>query len=161
MQIIFSFRKYVGYLVILPINQSGFDKKLPNSPIKNNLEIYLEFKDLKGNVVTQASLGDEVEVHIQIRAINNRSQSNVAITDLLPGRFEVVRDSIKNESIEYADIREDRAVFFLTATTEPLELVYRIKATNLGKYTVPPIYAAAMYDPNVNASGASGEIRVE
>lgn len=147
-------------LYFYQLTQSGFDKKLSGTPIKNNLEIYREFRDLKGNVLTQAKLGEEIEVHIQIRAMN-RANSNVAVTDLLPGGFEVVKDSIKNESLDYFDVREDRVVFFLNVTTEPIEINYRIKATNLGKYIVPPIYAAAMYDPNVNAVGAVGEMRVE
>ncbi|HEM0317880.1 TPA: hypothetical protein U0T15_002823, partial [Legionella pneumophila] len=40
------------------------------------------------------------------------------------------------------------------------ELVYKIKATNVGKYIVPPAYAEAMYNPNTKARGSSSVITV-
>jgi uncharacterized protein YfaS (alpha-2-macroglobulin family) len=47
---------------------------------------------------------------------------------------------------EYADIREDRVVIYGTATPDVREFVYRIKATNAGKFIVPPAYGESMYD---------------
>ena len=43
-----------------------------------------------GKVVTEASLGDELEVHLKLRSVNVGSLSNVAIVDLMPGGFDVV-----------------------------------------------------------------------
>ncbi len=143
------------------VTESGFDKQLSDKIVKNNLEIYREYHDAKNTVITSASLGNEIEVHVRVRALNNTTLTNIAIVDLLPGGFEVVRDSVKNDGIDYADIREDRVVFFLTVGTDPSEIIYRIKATNAGKFTIPPIYANSMYDPSVNAHGVAGEMDVE
>ncbi|WP_082650292.1 alpha-2-macroglobulin family protein, partial [Legionella hackeliae] len=140
--------------------QAGFDKQSPNKATSQGLEVYREYRDNKGNVISSMSLGNEVEVHIQIRALDNRYLNNVAIVDLLPGGFEVVSDSVNSQNINYADAREDRVVFFTGVDSNAREIVYRIKATNTGHYQVPPIFAESMYDPAVRANSAAGTIEV-
>jgi len=138
-------------------SQTGFDKN-PAKSIKNGMEIYREYRDEKGNIVNSAELGKEVEVHIQVRALNNRYLSNIAITDLLPGGFEVVPDSIAARNIEYSDIREDRIIFFSSIGPDSREMVYHIKATNRGQYVIPPITAISMYNPGIQAISEAGNM---
>ncbi len=57
---------------------------------------------------------------------------------------------------EYADIREDRVVIYGTATPDVREFVYRIKATNAGKFIVPPAYGESMYDRKIQARSPGG-----
>lgn len=140
--------------------QSGFNKNLPKETVQQGIEIFREYKDAQNNVINSTTLGSEIEVHIRIRALDNRFLSNIAIEDLLPGGFEVVSDSVKNNTMNYFDIREDRVVFFGSLDSNVKELIYKIKATNTGKYTVPPIYAEAMYDPATKGSGLASEIIV-
>jgi uncharacterized protein YfaS (alpha-2-macroglobulin family) len=143
------------------LTQSGFDKKFATAMVKHDLEVFREYHDLKGNVIDHAGLGDEVEVHIRIRALDNHYLSNVAIVDLLPGGFEVVNDSVKPQNMDYADAREDRVNFFGAVNPQAVEVVYRIKAVNKGKFTAPPVFAASMYDPAVNAQSATGSMLVD
>jgi uncharacterized protein YfaS (alpha-2-macroglobulin family) len=65
-----------------------------------------------------------------------------------------------NAALQYADMREDRVVFYTNATTNISEIVYRIKATNVGNYVIPPAYGEAMYDRSVVGRSASGKIEV-
>lgn len=141
--------------------QTGYDKDPLKTAIKNHLEIDREYRDLQGNVINEATLGNEVEVHIRVRSLDNRYFTNIAIADLLPGGFEVVNDSVKSDDMDYADTREDRIIFFGTVTPDAKEIVYRIKAVNVGKFTVPPIFAESMYDPGINAHGAVASIEVK
>ena len=140
--------------------QSGFDTTLPKEAIKKDIEIVREYRDEKGQVINSTTLGSEVEVHIQIRALSNEYLTNIAIEDLLPGGFEVVNDSVKNNGMDYFDVREDRVNFFGSIDANAKELVYKIKAVNVGKYIVPPAYAEAMYDPNIVSRGVASEITV-
>jgi uncharacterized protein YfaS (alpha-2-macroglobulin family) len=148
-------RRYFYQLV-----EAGFDKSLPTQEIAEGLEIHREYRDKTGHVIDSTSLGDEIEVHIQVKALKQPYVNHVAIVDLLPGGFEVVRDSVKTDQLEYADIREDRVVFFGFIDATAKEIVYRIKSTNIGKYTVPPIVAEAMYDPGVKARGMMATMTV-
>lgn len=71
--------------------QSGYDLSLPTQVIKQKLEVFREFKTTDGKDLQQVKLGDEVLVHLRLRAIQkDASYSNLAIIDLLPGGFEVV-----------------------------------------------------------------------
>lgn len=142
------------------LTQAGFDKNLPASALSNGIEIYREYRDSEGKVVESLERGKEAEVHIQVRALNNHFLSNIAIVDLLPGGFEVVRNSVTMETMDYADIREDRVLFFGPLQPEVTELVYRIKAVNIGRYTVPPAFAESMYNPGLQARSLAGSIVV-
>lgn len=142
------------------LTQSGFDKNLSNQAVTNHLEINRKYRDSQGKVINQAILGNEIEVHIQVRSLDDRYLANVAVVDLLPGGFEVVNDSVKTNNMDYADAREDRVIFFGSVTPDVKEIVYRIKAINTGKFTVPPIFANSMYDPSVNAHSIAEHIGV-
>ena len=62
--------------------------------------------------------------------------------------------------LQYADMREDRVVFYVDANKDMSEIVYRIKATNVGNYVVPPAYGEAMYERNVVGRSAAGKLTV-
>lgn len=62
--------------------------------------------------------------------------------------------------LDYADMREDRVVFYVAANRDVQEIVYRIKATNVGTYNVPPAYGEAMYDRSVVARSTAGKLSV-
>jgi uncharacterized protein YfaS (alpha-2-macroglobulin family) len=64
-------------------------------------------------------------------------------------------------SIEYADVREDRVVLYGRVGAEAKEFIYRIKATNVGTYIVPPTFGEAMYDRSVQARSLASSITVE
>jgi uncharacterized protein YfaS (alpha-2-macroglobulin family) len=61
----------------------------------------------------------------------------------------------------FADVREDRVVIYGEARDRVQEFTYRIKATNAGRFVVPPAYGEAMYDARVRARSAAGRIDVE
>ena len=133
------------------LTQTGFDKKWPTTSLQKGLEIDREYRDSNGQVIESTSLGTEIEVHIQARSLKQDYINHIAIVDLLPGGFEVVRDSVKNDQVDYVDIREDRVLFFGHLASSAKEIVYRIKAINTGKYTVPPIFAESMYNSSIKA----------
>ncbi|CEG60871.1 alpha-2-macroglobulin family protein [Legionella micdadei] len=155
-----SFNNPAQQTYFYQLTQAGFDKTLPTQEVKNGIEAYREYRDQRGNSITNTTLGTEIEVHIQVRSTDNPYLSNVAIVDLLPGGFEVVRDSVNNENVDYTDVREDRVVFFTGVDTSAKEIIYRIKAINTGTFTVPAILAEAMYDPNTRANGKAGKFEV-
>ncbi|MDR1555313.1 MAG: alpha-2-macroglobulin [Campylobacteraceae bacterium] len=56
---------------------------------------------------------------------------------------------------DYSDVREDRVIIYGTAQTEAKEFIYQIKATNIGTYRIPPLFAEAMYDREIQAVSAN------
>lgn len=61
----------------------------------------------------------------------------------------------------YADVREDRVVLYGSATPEVKEFIYKIRATNVGVFALPPTMGESMYDRTVVARSTGGKVTVE
>lgn len=145
--------------------EAGFDRRGPDKPISDGLEVYRELLDKSNKPVTTTTLGEVVTVRLRIRSLRSEWISNVALVDLLPGGFEVVSSSLTPgvssiKGVDYVEVREDRAIFYATAPTETLEITYQIKSCNRGNFVVPPVFAESMYDRNVKGRGLGGKISV-
>ena len=148
------------------MTESGFDQAVVTAPLSEGIEISREYHDKNDQPVTTAKLGDELTVVLRVRA-TDATISNVAIEDLLPGGFEIVEESARTGAnsygwggIDYVDVREDRLLAFGTITNGETEIKYRIKATNMGTYAIPPVQAEAMYHLKMRARGVSGTLTV-
>ncbi|WP_230473796.1 alpha-2-macroglobulin family protein [Dyella choica] len=71
-------------------SQSGYDRVQPDKAIANGIEILRDYTDKQGKRLDTATLGEEIDVHVKIRAIGHDAVGDVAIVDLLPGGFEPV-----------------------------------------------------------------------
>ncbi len=154
------------------VDQEGYDRGAPGNAIKNGIEIVRDYTDKEGNALDRIVLGQEIDVHVKIRATGDKGVGDVAIVDLFPGGFDPVLDapaqgsgdssssSIRLSSSTwtptYADVREDRVVIYGTATPDVQEFVYRIKASASGRFIVPPAYGESMYDRRVQARSPGG-----
>jgi uncharacterized repeat protein (TIGR01451 family) len=145
--------------------EAGFDRAVPNEALKNGLEVYREILGKNNEAASRTRLGEPLHVRIHVRSLQRDPITNVAVVDLLPGGFEVVDSSVRTGTgstpgVDYVDVREDRALFFVTAPTNALEIDYQIKSDNRGDFIVPPVFAASMYDRNVKGRGVGGKITV-
>src|SRR5438132_24530 len=145
--------------------EAGFDRHAPDKPVTAGLEVFRELLDKEDKPVTRTKLGEPIHVRLRVRSLKDETFTNVAIVDLLPGGFEVVGSSLQpgvssTNGIDYVDVREDRAVFFGTASGSVLEINYQIKSSNRGEFVVPPVFAESMYERKVNGLGVGGKISV-
>jgi len=70
---------------------AGFEGAVPKTAVKQQLEVFREYQDPQsGEAVTEVALGQEVNVHLRVRAVNGGHLYDVAFIDLLPGGFEPV-----------------------------------------------------------------------
>ncbi len=160
-----------AYNLFYQTTEAGYDINLPTVEIKDGLEIQREYRDTDGNVVTKTTLGSELEVRLKVRSIGTESAKapylhNIAIVELLPGGFEVVLNSVRGSGSspwrpDYVDSREDRVVLFGAVGPDVSEFVYKIKATNRGSFSVPPVYGEAMYNQGIVARSPGSKITVE
>ena len=144
--------------------QAGFDDSLPQKARSDGIEIFRDFIDDDGNAVTRFEQGKELTVRIKVRALGERRLDNIAIIDLLPGGFEVVRRSVSATArdwlADYIDIREDRVVYYGSFSSKLRELNYRVKLTSAGSFVIPPSYAESMYDRSIRAITMPGRFEV-
>ena len=152
-----------GAGVYFTVSQAGFDAEVPTSPLAQGIEIDRVYLDSQGARVERVGLGDELTVRLRVRSQNGQI-TNVALTDLLPGGFEIVTDSVRGQdgvSLDYQDVREDRLVVYGSFGEKATEIRYRVQATSPGDFTVPAASAAAMYHRDIRAHTASSRLIVE
>lgn len=242
-------------------HQSGFDFASSLKPENSKIEIQREYrKPGTKDVLTKVKMGDEVEVHIKLRSLDEKTHNNIAVVDLFPSGFELVfersthsaaidfkkpfkrvledsnpfdrrinslwsfrgipwltpafaqedhqgdeaddeyqegppsddypdgesEDSVSSGpraaqdaprlssaeipslrlggsdlNVQFEDPREDRIVLYASVEPQAKEFIYKIKATNRGSFTVPPVFAESMYDKTVQSIGPLSRIEVE
>ena len=159
--------------------EQGFERNVPDKAASQGMEIFHEYLDAKGQPVKQVKVGDDVTVRVRVRSTDNRALKDVALVDMLPGGLEPVlqaaRDDEENTDapvwkkrlgtqgnwdLQYADIREDRVVFYGSVGASMVEVTYKARATNAGEFVVPPAYGEAMYDRRVFARSAGSRLQV-
>jgi len=148
------------------VSQAGFEQELPKKEIHEGLEIFRQYYDREGKEIASAPIGSEVEVRIRVRTLNGSDATNVAIIDLLPAGFEIVRDSFSDKNgvrswRSYKDIREDRIVIYGDFSSSVTQYSYKAKVTASGDFVVPPVYAESMYNRRLHARSLAGRFRVE
>jgi alpha-2-macroglobulin len=157
------------------VTQTGFDRTPPSAELKAGLEVLREYVGADDKPITSVKIGDEVTVKLSLRGMAMGGAGSgdayvgaVALTDLLPGGFEPVQardangatSTVSGAGLEYADVREDRVVVYASATDQVQTWRYRIRATNLGEFTVPPAWAQAMYERERQARSLAGKVSV-
>ena len=148
--------------------QAGFPAhdhwQQPISASISGIEIQRDFLNTSGEIVNQAIVGDELTVRIRMRATEQDLINNVAIVDLLPGGFEVLRDSVARQSgpwnSDFIDIRDDRIVYYGSITRRVAEIRYRVQVTAAGTFVVPQSQAESMYDLSVSGTSATATFTV-
>jgi uncharacterized repeat protein (TIGR01451 family) len=146
------------------ITQSGFPKSV--APTASGLEVRRDYVNDKGEKLGPIRVGDTIHVRIRIRSTSGSAIENVAIVDLLPSGFEVVRDdnggmNLNGANVVHSDLREDRVVLYVTADTTVAEIQYQAKVTAAGQLVVPSVSAQAMYNRTVQGIGEAGRLEVK
>ena len=161
-------------------NQAGYDRDIPTTAIRNGIEVTRDYTRPDGKPLGDITIGDEIEVHVKVRATAGKGWGDIAIVDLLPGGFDPVlsqpprpgADAVESQDAPapalrilgstfnpiYTDIREDRVVLYGFALPLVEEYIYRIKAASSGRFTAPPAYAESMYDRRVQARAPGGAV---
>ena len=145
-------------------SESGFDVDVPTERLAEGIDLDRVYLDAEGGPVERIRVGDELTVRLRVRSAGGRI-GNVAVTDLLPGGFEIVTESVRRQyggwSCDYLDVREDRLVYYGSFDERMVELRYRVKATSPGEFAAPAAHAAAMYQRGVRGRSEAGRLVVE
>jgi uncharacterized protein YfaS (alpha-2-macroglobulin family) len=144
--------------------QAGYQTRVPSEALKQGIEIQRAFLNENGEAVTEFVQGQKVMVRLRVRSTDKDFIDNVAIVDLLPGGFEVLRESVNRRvgpwQSEYIDIRDDRIVYYGQLTKTVTEITYQVQLTAAGKFVVPPSFAESMYDRALKGWSASSSVTV-
>ncbi len=150
------------------LTEAGFDRELPQVVSTKRIEVVREFRNSLGEVVSEATLGDTLNVQIGLRALGDEYLQNIAVIDLLPGGFEADVSSVREGGghktdhwyPDSLDIREDRTLLYGGIGNKVKRFTYLVKATARGEFHVPPVVSESMYDRGVYSSSLGGKFKV-
>lgn len=145
------------------VSEQGYRSAPVNKSYSNFIELTKQYLDKKGKVVKNAKIGDEITVKLTLRATGGKDYINdVAITDLVAGCFEMIRDSISSSSyLDNKEEREDRALIYLSADKTVKEITYKVKVIAEGEFVSPAAFAEALYDSDVKANTVASTFKAE
>ena len=145
-------------------SESGFDVEVPPGRLVEGIEVDRAYLDADGDPIERVVVGDELSVRLRVRSTGGRID-NVAVTDLLPGGFEIVTESVRDRygrwSADYRTVREDRLVLYGSFDERMTEVRYRVRATSPGEFAAPAAHAEAMYHRSVRGRSLPGRLVVE
>lgn len=150
----------------IPVNQAFSEKDA-------GLKVRRQYFNANGVLMPreQIKTGQMVIAGIEIKA-NAQSVENVIIDDMLPAGLEIENSRLESRSSlqwlpektmepDYVDIRDDRLLLFLDLQrNQEYKYYYALRAVISGTFTLPPVSAECMYDPELNSTSSSGIIKV-
>lgn len=129
------------------------------NPTNSTISITRTYFDTNGNpiLLSDVKIGDIIVGVIELNT-GKEEIDNVVIVDILPAGFEIEnprlssRGEIKVKYTEnwngaYEDIRDDRLILFSSKCSGKVYYSYTLRATTEGIFTVPQLFAEAMYNP--------------
>lgn len=170
------------------LSENGFDRTPPAGPMSDGLEIAKMLTDINGQPLKQIQVGDEFLIKLSFRSTRRDRLLQVAIVDLLPGGMEPVLRKQSDAAVSmqngdwheeapiwqspigepgnrwqpnYVDVRDDRVILYGTLSRDMGQFVYRVRATNVGKFALPAPFAEGMYNRRLKALGKQSVIEVE
>ena len=118
-------------------------------------------------------LGELVFVELEIKNLTGERVGNLALVDRVPAGWEIENprlgrglrpewvDEEKLWSPDHMDVRDDRLeVFGHLEKNEMRTVVYAVRATSAGEFTMPSATLEAMYDPRLWAQSLDGRTEV-
>src|SRR5262249_23556997 len=138
-----------------------------------NLKVRREYFDRFGAPVNIGAVkqNDLLIVKLTLSSSVNLLE-NVAITDLLPGGFEIENPRITEttnyafitnaSAPEYLDIRDDRMNIYTSfrGGNRLQYFYYMVRAVTAGSFQLAPVVAEAMYNGEYYSASGQGKVRI-
>ena len=140
----------------------------------SGLRVRREWLDLQGAPVDPAALrrGDLVIVRLTLDP-QERTLKDVVVEELLPAGLEIENAQmasagtlpwIKSDEAEWVlhrEVRDDRLLLFSKTLSQEQRFHYAARVVSPGEFVVPPVSAAAMYDPETFSRNGLGRVTVK
>lgn len=136
------------------------------------LRVRRTFLDRNGNVISSGNFhqNDLVIVKLTLESQYKSNIDNVVLTDMLPAGFEIENTRLTEmpdikwitdaSTPDYTDIRDDRILMFTTATIQPKNYYYMVRAVSPGEYQLGPVQADAMYNGAYHSYNGAGVVKI-
>lgn len=149
-------------MLFVSLTQSGIPVEMNDPAVNDDLTMYLSYVDIQNNPINVSSLkqGTDFKAIVTISHPGNRSEyKEVALSQIFPSGWQIVNSRIADDAetesennYTYRDIRDDRVYTYFDiyrGGSKTFEVL--LNATFVGKFYMPAVYCAPMYDESVKA----------
>jgi hypothetical protein len=141
------------------------------------LQLVRKFRRASGALFDPAGerveLGEVIHVELELANTSPERLTNLALVDRVAAGFEIENPRLGREravdwidpdalwAVDHLDVRDDRLeVFGGLERGARRSVLYTVRATAAGRFTIPAVSAEAMYNPAVWARGASRRVEI-
>ena len=136
------------------------------------MRVRREFFDRNGTAVSLDAVKQNALIVVKLTVSADVDElENVAISDLLPGGFEIENPRLTETTQysfikgattpQYVDIRDDRINYYTSFYERHTQtFFYLVRAVTRGEFQYAPVVAEAMYDPNYYSASGQGKVHV-
>lgn len=148
------------------LRRQGYAVDPAEKPVRNGLSVSRRYLNAQGEAVDRFQTGELVTVSITLRGTAAQGPTrftDVAVTDLLPGGFELADGPGVGPEGALSFMRaEDRMRFVAReVTADETTYVYRVRAVTPGVFTAPAVEAQSVSRPAVSGAGVASRITIE
>lgn len=145
------------------VMQKGQPTAGQETPQANDLKISVVYTDMAGKVLDPANLqqGKDFIAEVRVNHPNSRpiQFDELALNQTFPSGWEISNsrmtdiESTSSSGYDYQDIRDDRVnTFFDLGQSQNKTFKVRLNAAYPGRYYLPAVSCAAMYDNSISAN---------
>lgn len=149
-------------ILFVSLTQTGTPVELNQVPAANGFEMKVAYTDLKGNALDVKALqqGQDFKAKITLKHSGLKNEyKEVALNQIFPSGWQIINtrvgedvDQETTHNFTYQDIRDDRVYTYFDinrGATKQFEVL--LNATFAGRYYMPAIFCAPMYDESIQA----------
>lgn len=148
--------------LFISLTQTGIPVELNQQPKEKGLNMTVVYQDLSGMPIDIKSLkqGQDFKALVKVKHPGVRDDyKEIALNQVFPSGWQIVNTRVADSNIgtsesnyTYRDIRDDRVYTYFDlerGDTKTFEVL--LNATFIGKYYMPAIFCAPMYDESVQS----------
>lgn len=137
-----------------------------------HVRMNVSYTDLQGNTIDHTRLvqGTDFVAKVTIQNLGTRGHKieEMALSQIFPSGWEIQNDRLSsmqnataNSHYDYKNIRDDRVyTFFDVHGKSTVTYTTMLNATYAGKFYLPPVFAEAMYDNEIQAKTTGSWVEV-
>lgn len=141
--------------------QTGMPIENKEPKVEDDLGLNIKYTDMKGLPIDVSAIkqGKDFKAEITISHPGNRADYlEVALSQIFPSGWQIVNTRVGDEvevndpKIDYQDIKDDRVyTYFKLKRGQAKTFTVLLNATFVGKYYMPSVFCAPMYDESIKA----------
>ncbi len=141
--------------------QSGIPIELDQTAVRKDMEMQVTYEDMKGNTldVSKIKQGQDFKAIVNVSNPGIRMiYKEIALNQIFPSGWQIVNTRVGESDVsgfvpfDFQDIRDDRVyTYFELQRKEEKRFEVLLNATFCGKYYLPGIFCAPMYDESIQA----------